>query len=55
MTIGVVLGQKESTMRSKNSKTTAQRKAEGLRKLSQAYSDAIKAGTVRKVLTVAKP
>ncbi|HGS5457586.1 TPA: hypothetical protein ACN32Y_004782 [Vibrio parahaemolyticus] len=42
-------------MRSKNSKTTAQRKADGLRKLSQAYSEAIKTGTVRKVMSVAKP
>jgi len=35
-------------------KTAAQRKAEGLRRLTQAYSKAVKEGTVRKVVTLPK-
>ena len=39
-------------MHSKNSSDIAKRKAEGLRRLNQAYSDAKKNGTLRNAATV---
>ncbi len=38
----------------KNDQTIAQRKADNLRRLSDAYTDALKKNTVRKVVTLGK-
>jgi len=41
-------------MRLKNVNEVSQRKSEALKKLSKAYSSALKSGTVRKVVSSAK-
>lgn len=41
-------------MHSKYDNEVMQRKEEGLRRLSQAYSDALKNGTARKVVSIPK-
>jgi hypothetical protein len=52
--VGVHLAPKELVMRLKYDNEVMLRKAEGLRRLSQAYSDALKNGTTRKVVSIPK-